>query len=733
MTLPPPLLRCILIPWIFCASAWSCHAEDGYRLWLRYERVPDLAKRAAYAHALRQIVTGAEAPEPPGALAAAREEFVEALRGLLGVDIPVAARSTGDGAVLMGTPASNPEIGALVNGHTPGLDLALERAGAEGYVLRSLRAGGIGKILVAANSDAGVLYGTFALLRLLQTGATIDALDVTSAPRIQRRLLDHWDSLNGVIERGYAGFSLWKWFELPDYVDPRCVDYARANASIGINGVVLNNVNADPLILTHVWLTKVAALAAVFRPYGIRVYLAARFSAPVEIGRLKSADPLDPGVRAWWQAKVDEIYSIIPDFGGLLVKANSEGEPGPQDYGRTHADGANLLADALAPHDGIVMWRAFVYDQHVPDDRAKQAYGEFKPLDGQFRGNVVLQIKNGPIDFQPREPFHPLFGAMPRTALGLEVQITQEYLGASVHLVYLAPLFKECLDSDTFSRGPGSTVARIVDGTLDGHSLTLIAGVANTGDDRNWCGHPFAAANWYAFGRIAWDPALEPGAIADEWIRMTWSGDPAFVNPIRSMMLASREAAVSYMTPLGLHHIMATGHHYGPAPWVHEGRPDWTPVYFHRADAMGIGFDRTATGSNAVAQYQPPVERLFADPASCPENLLLWFHHVAWDSRMHTGRTLWDELCLHYQSGVLTVASWQTVWASMRNRVDAARFEHVRALLARQERDARWWRDACLLYFQTYSNRPLPTGVEPPEHTLQEYEGIQLHDVPGSK
>ena len=476
--------------------------------------------------------------------------------------------------------------------------------------------------VIAANTDIGVLYGVFRLLQLLQTGQPIDAVSLVEAPRIRHRLLNHWDNLNRTVERGYAGFSLWDWHKLPDYRSPRYTDYARANASIGINGTVLTNVNANATSLTAEYLGKAAALADVFRPYGIRVYLTARFSAPIEIGGLATADPLDPAVAAWWKRKADEIYGFIPDFGGFLVKANSEGQPGPQDYGRTHADGANVLADAVGPHGGIVMWRAFVYSNEVPDDRAKQAYNEFQPLDGKFRPNVLVQVKNGPIDFQPREPFHPLFGAMPKTPLMMEFQITQEYLGFATHLVYLAPLFEETLRADTWAKGEGSTVARVIDGSLHGHERTGIAGVANIGTDRNWCGSVFACANWYAFGRLAWDHELTSGAIADEWIRRTFGNDPALVAPVKEMMLGSREAAVDYMTPLGLHHQMAEGHHYGPGPWVSQARrADWTSVYYHRADANGIGFDRTAAGSNAVGQYFPPVAEVFGSRDKVPEKV----------------------------------------------------------------------------------------------------------------
>ena len=710
MTLYPLLIMnsrlrsCFGLILVGILSSGVARAEDGYRLWLRYDRIVKPAQPTFYANALSHIVLATPAGTDSPTITAARDELMTGLSGLLGIKADI-----------------------TIEGSVPNA-----ACGEEGYSIQMAARGSISTVVITANHDIGVLYGAFTLLRHVQTDGLINELAVTETPRIQRRILDHWDNLNRTIERGYAGFSLWDWFQLPDRIDPRYRDYARANASIGINGAVLTNVNADALVLTDPYLRKAAALAEAFRPYGIRVYLTARFSAPADVGGLKTADPLDPAVKAWWAAKAEEIYQIIPDFGGFLVKANSEGQPGPQDYGRTHADGANVLADALAPHGGIVMWRAFVYDHHVPDDRAKQAYNEFHPLDGKFHPNVVVQIKNGPVDFQPREPFHPLFGAMLRTPLALELEITQEYLGASVHLAFLAPMWKECLDADTFASGHGSTVARVVDGSVDNHPLTAIAGVANTGTDRNWCGHPLAAANWYAFGRLAWDQTLSADRIAGEWTRMTFSNDPRVEGPIQTMLLASREAVVDYMTPLGLHHLMATDHHYGPGPWVDNLRPDWTPVYYHRADERGIGFDRSATGSNAVGQYAPPVAKIFGDLATCPENLLLWFHHVPWDYRLSSGRTLWDELCLHYQSGVERTRGLQGTWASLAGLIDQERFDHVRVLLSRQERDARGWRDACLQYFQTFSHRPLPAGVEPPEHPLQYYKDIQLHYVPGT-
>jgi alpha-glucuronidase len=599
-------------------------------------------------------------------------------------------------------------------------------------VIRSESIGGQRATIVAANADVGVLHGVFRFLRLLQTHESLEDLSLVETPRVQLRVLNHWDNLDRTVERGYAGFSLWDWHKLPDYLSPRYTDYARANASIGINGTVLTNVNANATALTPEYIRKAAALADVFRPWGIRVYLTARFSAPMEIDSLETADPLDPSVAAWWKAKAAEIYQHIPDFGGFLVKANSEGQPGPQDYGRTHAEGANMLADAVAPQGGVVMWRAFVYSNEEPEDRAKQAWNEFTPLDGHFRPNVLIQVKNGPIDFQPREPFHPLFGAMPKTPLMMEFQITQEYLGLATHLTYLAPLYEEVLRADTYARGEGSLVSDVIDGTLHDYPRTGMAGVANTGTDRNWCGSVMACANWYAFGRLAWDPDLDSATIADEWLRMTFTGDPAFVVPVRTMMLSSREAGVEYRTPLGLHHLMARGHHWGPGPWVSGGpRADWTSVYYHCADEEGIGFDRTKTGSDAVSQYFPPLPERWGRLETVPEEYLLWFHHVPWGHRMASGRTLWDEMVLRYQRGVVRVRVMQVTWSQLAGLIDSERHEQVAAFLAIQEKEARWWRDACVLYFQTFSGRPLPEGYESPERALDELMATETKHVPG--
>ena len=706
---------------VLLGSVAPARAEDGYDLWLRYQRIADADLLKQYRSAVNALIVGGESPT----MNAAVSELRRGLRGLLDADIATAENVARDGALIVGTPARLPILAGL------GLETDLRSVGNEGYLIRSVAVRGRRATVLAGNTDLGVLYGAFHLLRLLQTHQPLVSLAIVERPRIQHRILNHWDNLDGSVERGYAGGSLWDWHKLPDYKAPRYTDYARANASLGINGSVLTNVNANATSLTAEYLRKAAALADVFRPYGIRVYLTARFSAPIEIGGLKTADPLAPEVKAWWTAKVAEIYKVIPDFGGFLVKANSEGQPGPQDYKRTHADGANMLADALAPHGGIVMWRAFVYAENPKEDRHKQAYVEFQPLDGTFRPNVLIQVKNGPIDFQPREPFSPLFGAMPRTPLMLELQITKEYLGFATHLSYLAPLFEEALRADTFVKGEGSLVRQVIDGSLHGYTQTGMAGVANTGTDRNWCGAVFACANWHAFGRLAWNPALSSSDLADEWLRMTFTSDAAFIAPVKAMMLASRQATVDYMTPLGLHHLMARGHHYGPGPWVSGGgRADWTSVYYHRADAGGIGFDRTATGSNAVSQYAPPVRDRFANLKTVTDDYLLWFHHVPWDYPMASGRILWDELTFRYCQGIASVQKMAKTWQSMARYVDADRYEETRAFLAIQEKEARWWRDASVLYFQTFSKRPIQDGCGPPANTLEHYMSINNRYAP---
>lgn len=698
----------------FCASL-VC-ADDGYRLWLRYDQLPSTTA-TEYRKQISTVVVSGDSQISN----AIRAELNTALTGLLGSEPAPATAITASSTLLVGTPKNSPTIANL------GWTRQLATLGDEGYVIRSTKIGAHSVIVIASQSEAGALYGSFHFLRMMQTQQPIGNLNVLQSPRLRLRVLNHWDNLDGSIERGYAGHSLWDWSALPQKVDPRLRDYARANASIGINGSVLNNVNANSKIFTEEYLKKVATIADTFRPYGVHVYLSVRFSAPIDIGGLKTADPLNAEVATWWKQKTDEIYKLIPDFGGFLVKANSEGQPGPRTYDRTHADGANMLAAAIQPHGGVVIWRAFVYDMKPGYDRAGAAYENLQPFDGKFAPNVLLQVKNGPIDFQPREPFHPLFGAMPKTQLMPEVQITQEYLGFSNHLVFLSSMWREFLSADTYAKGRGSTVTKVVDGTLYKQRLTGIAGVANTGDVRNWTGHHFLQANWYAYGRLAWNPDLSSRVIAQEWIKMTLSRDPGVVELLTKIMLESHEAVVDYMTPLGLHHIMWGNHHYGPAPWENKfDRADWNPVYFHKADEKGVGFDRTKTGSNTVAQYHSQISKLFGNINTCPEEFLLWFHHVDWTRRMKSGRTLWDEMALHYQRGVEWVRATRKQWTALKQEIDPERHEAIAQKLAIQERDAVWWRDACLLYFQTFSKKPLPAGVEKPAHTLDEYKAKAL-------
>jgi len=716
-----------MISSILCAFLISStlSAEDGYQLWLRYEALDKAEERAMVAKLLQDVVV----PGSEATMEVIREEVQRAGAGMLGA-MPVMAAPGMAGkevwekaSLLIATPETCPVLA--------GKDHASmwEDLGPEGYFIGHAGMGSKGPLIIAAPDQRGLLYGTFHLLRMLQQGA-LEGLPLRSEPALANRMLNHWDNLDRTVERGYAGFSIWDWHRLPDYIDPRYSDYARANASIGINATVLTNVNANALVLSPMYIEKVAALASVFRPYGIRVFLTARFSAPMEIGGLDSSDPLLPEVAAWWKAKAHEIYAQIPDFGGFLVKANSEGQPGPQNYGRSHADGANMLAEALAPHGGIVLWRAFVYSHDIEVDRAMQAHMEFAPLDGQFRDNVLIQTKNGAIDFQPREPFHPLFGALEQTHLALELQITQEYLGQANHLAYLAPLYKECLDADTYRPTAGTTVAGVI---ARDKEHAAMAGVSNIGTDRNWTGHPFGQANWYAFGRLAWDPSLSAEDMATEWISLTFGMEGEVLEKVRDMMMASRGAVVDYMTPLGLHHIMGWDHHYGPAPWIDQGRPDWTSVYYHKADSGGIGFDRTSMGSNALSQYAPEIQKLWSDPATIPEKYLLWFHHLPWDHPMASGNTLWQELCLRYDQGVKTARWMQSTWDDLQGELDQERFRAVQSLLAMQVKEAAWWRNACLLYFQEFSQRPFPPSIEQPQGSLEEYKMLHFPYAPGIK
>ena len=566
---------------------------------------------------------------------------------------------------------------------------------------------------ITASNPIGLLYGAYELIRLQNTDAYntgsgnqqnfSKAIDETEKPQVGLRILNHWDNLDGSIERGYAGKSIFKWEEIKlgkngkggsisKSLHDRLITYARANASLGINGSVLNNVNASPKMMTAEYINKVKIIANILRPYGIRVYLSINFASPMALGYTKTADPLDKKVQQWWKKKAKEIYATIPDFGGFLVKANSEGQPGPGDYHRTHADGANMLADAVKPYGGIIMWRSFVYGaNHKGEDRVKQAVSEFKGMDGKFRDNVILQSKNGPLDFQPREPYAPIFDNIKQTPQIAELQITQEYLGQSKHLTYLAPMWKEFF------------------GFVNPNRLVGISGVANIGDDANWCGHPFSQANWYAFGRLAWNPSLTAEEIAHEWLVQTYENqDEKFTKPVEMMMMTSREACVNYMMPLGLHHIFKFDHHYGPEPdgFIASYPLEWCPVYYHKADAQGVGFDRSSKGTDAVGQYPGPYRSMYDNIATCPEEYLLWFHHVPWTYKMKSGSTLWQELCMKYNMGVAMVEVYRDFWhtsAKQYMKGHEQEWQHTDSLLNVQLENAKEWRNTCLKYFQTFS------------------------------
>ena len=681
-------------------------ADDGYRLWLKYDQIED----QVYLQDLQEKIKSFNISSNSIILDAAKEELLNGLSGLMGETITERniIQNIG-GQLIIGTPKTQ-----LFFRKTRLID-DLNGLGEEGYIIKTIGEGNKSSIAIVSNTDIGVLYGVFHFLRLIQTRTDLNSLFIKEKPRLQLRMLNHWDNMDRTVERGYAGLSIWKWDELPNKIDPRYKDYARANASIGINNVAINNVNASPHFLSKDYLLKTAELAKVFKPYGIRVFLSVNFASPKVLGKLKTADPQDPEVQKWWKNKVDEIYDIIPNFGGFLVKANSEGQPGPQDYNRSHSEGANMMAKALAPHNGVLVWRAFVYankdkDSSVKYDRAKDAHDEFVPLDGQFADNVFIQIKNGPLDFQPREPFSPLFGATPKTAQMPEFQITQEYLGFSTHLVYLAPMYREVLTADTYVNGKGSTVARVIDGSIytGKKRMTGIAGVSNIGDATNWTGHPFAQSNWYAFGRLAWNHDLTSPQIADEWIKMSLTHDNFSVKVIEKMMMQSHQSLVDYETPLGLNVLANPSGHYGPRPWVRS--------YFHEVDSIGLGFDRTITGSNAVSQYFGPLPNIFGNIETCPERFLAWFHHVPWDYKMKSGRTFWNELTYKYYLGVRKVREMQDVWEEIESNIDPEVHLEVAQLLKHQEDDAVWWRDANLWYFQKFSNLPIPQNFELPRY-----------------
>ncbi|KPQ19349.1 MAG: alpha-glucuronidase AguA [Algoriphagus marincola HL-49] len=698
-------------------------AKDGYQLWLSYEKIEESKLRQEVAQLFSGIYFFAQNPTYD----IIKEEFARSAEGFLDQKANFLSTRDGDFKLLVGTRSELSQYLGLAQ------QAEIKNLGEEGYWRGPLEINGKKVYIVTGNSPIGVLYGSFDFLKSIQIGEFDLNAEISDQPKVKLRMLNHWDNLDRTVERGYAGFSIWDWHKLPGYIDPRYIDYARANASLGINAVSLTNVNANAWILREDFIEKVKVLADLFRPYGIKVYLTARFSAPIEMGNLETADPLDSDVRAFWKERVQMIYQHIPDFGGFLVKANSEGQPGPHEYGRNHAEGANMLAEALAPFGGYVIWRAFVYSHEIDEDRHKQANLEFEPLDGKFLENVIIQVKNGAIDFQPREPFHPLFGAVDETNLGMEFQITQEYLGQATQLVYLGPMWEEILNTKTYRPGPSSTVASIIDGSDSGQKLTLMAGVSNIGTDRNWTGHLFGQANWYAFGKMAWNPYQDAESIASEWIKLTFGHEQTLLSSVQKIMMESHEAAVNYMTPLGLHHLMGRSHHYGPGPWVEGGRADWTSLYYHRADSEGIGFDRTSSGSNALGQYAPEIVKEWSDPNHIPEKYLLWFHHIPWDFHMKSGKTLWEEMALHYDSGVKTALEMKENWQKLEGQLDEERFRHVNQLLSVQIEEARWWRNACLLYFQTFSGKPFPVEIEKPQGDLEYYKSLRFPFAPGIK
>jgi len=698
-----------LLFFVFVCSHYIVNTQNGYSLWLDYKKLDEKVNAANY-NFIKSVNFSFKQ----------RDEVSDNLENMLAKNLTVLLGKK----IGINKFQKNGAVNLYINYDAPHIN-------EDGFNIIST----ISSVDIEAKSNKGLLYGSYYLLNRIHRREKIKNIKLSESPKIQNRILNHWDNIDRTVERGYAGFSIFNWHELPEYLDQRYEDYAMANASIGINGTVLTNVNANAIVLRADYIEKTAALAKIFRKYGIKVYLTARFSAPIELGGLKTADPLDPQVRLWWKNKIDEIYQKIPDFGGFLVKANSEGQPGPQDYKRNHADGANMLAEPLKKYGGIVIWRAFVYNHEVNEDRFKQAYNEFIPLDGQFADNVLIQVKNGPIDFQPREPFHPMFGAMPKTPLMLELQITKEYLGQGTHLVGLAKMYEEVLQADTYIKGKGTKVVQIIDGTTHDYKITGISGVANIGTAFNWTGHLFGQADWYAFGRLAWNPYQNASGIFKEWSSATFPNHDKKVAEISNWLLEhSHEACVNYMTPLGLHHIMAEGHHFGPGPWV-DGlfRADWTSVYYHKANKDSIGFDRTASGSNALSQFHPEVQKKYGNTASCPEELLLWFHRLPWSHTLKSGRNVWEELIHKYDQGVAHTREMNTKWDSIEGMVDKETFRSVRDHLKIQQKEAQWWRDACLAYFHSKSQLPFPTGTTVPPYDVHYYKSISHPYAPGIK
>ncbi len=679
--------------------------EDGYRMWLRYEIVKNNDLLRQYKSYLNAVVLNGSSET----INVIKDELEIGFKGLISEMPDFKTTPDEDGTLVIGTPKSSKLIASLNQKHLK----KLKAVGSEGYLVTTKRVKGNKLTIISANTDRGLLYGTFHFLRLMQTRKPISNLNILESPKVEYRIANHWDNLDRSVERGYAGLSLWDWEALPDEKSDRYKAYARFCSSLGINSVVINNVNANAHFISTEYLKKISILANIFRPYGVKVFVAINFNSPQTLGNLKTADPLNQEVNKWWRQKVNEIYNFIPDLGGFLVKADSEGQPGPNTYGRTHADGANMLAKVLKPHDGVVMWRAFVYGEKQKD-RIREANDEFKPLDGKFDENVILQVKKGPLDFMPREPFSPLFGAMKQTNTMIEFQITQEYLGNEFHLLYKGGMYDEILKSDTYAEGKQTYVGDIISGKVYDYTHTGMAGVINPGMAENWTAHPFVQSSWYAFGRLAWDYNQDPWEIAEDWIAMTFSNDNAIKNSILEIMKISEEAGVNYREPLGLTHI-GTASHYGPAPWSERSKS------FHRASKDGIGFDRSKSGSKTVSQYYEPLETRFNNLNTVPEDLLLWFHHVGWDYKMKSGNSLWEELIEHYYLGVEQVGQMQVLWNALEGKIDQERFAMVDSLLKIQKKDAIEWRDSCLLYFQTLSGREIPEKYEQPKYGLPHY------------
>jgi alpha-glucuronidase len=717
-TMKKIFFKIMLVFLLFVLSGKS-FADDGYRLWLKYDLISNASLLKEYRTQIKGIMIGGNSTT----IKIAENELTNGLEGLLGQSLSKFKNINDDGIVIIGINKNIRQLQRDINNK-------LSKLGNEGFVISNTSINRKKALVITANSDIGVLYGVFHFLRLLQTNQNISSLDIVSSPKTKLRMLNHWDMLNGVHE--YSGLlSIWDWHTLPEYIKPEYIDYARANASIGINAIVPNNVDADPRFLIEENLIKLAALADLFRSYGIKLFLCPNFSSPIRLAGMKTADPFVPEVREWWKKKVSEIYKLIPDFGGFLVKANSEDEPGPGDFNKTQADGANMFAEALKLYGGLVIWRTFVY-RYNPEDRAREAYDIFKPLDGKFADNAVLQVKNGPLDFSPREPFSPLFGAMPNTPLMMEVDITMGGLGKDVYLGFMASMWREALRSDTYAKGEGSTVAKVIDGSLENNKIGGMAGVANIYRERDWTGNLFGQSNWYTFGRLAWDYNITSEQIADEWIRMTFSNDAAIINPIKKMMMESIEDIVNFQDPLGLNMLMGWGGFRGP--WTNNSEhTNWNSPYYHRADSVGIGFDRTESGSKAVDQYFQPVAEKFNSLKTCPVKFLLWFHHVPWSYKLKSGNTIWEEICYHYYKGVKGVKEMQNIWTSLEGKIDKERFDLVGAYLKIEYEDAINWRDGCVLYFQTFSHMRIPEGLEKPEHDLEYYILAMSRDKIGAR